>query len=366
MTDIERLLLLAPISLDFWDWDELSKNPNISFEFIKNNLYLPWNWNLLSNNYNITFEIILNNLEYPWDWNWLSWRNDLTLNIVKTNLDKNWNWYGISRINDITIDFIKSLPDKMWNWYSISKRVSLSEFENNKSLPWDPHGLSLNSNITPEIVEKYSHINWDHFNLSINNNFGLEWIIKNKDKKLYWRRISEKIDFKTYLEYKHVLSFNKNDLIYNENIPVKYFIENKDFFEDKLLRRIMINRKLTFDEVNFLKEFDKFGDLCGNKYLEWYILENLINKDWKLLSKNPNVSMDIIENKNYPWCYKNLSANINLTWQFVIKNINKNWNWQLMSCNRFNGQKNNYRYMYRIYQKDKRLNNDLIYLLKLY
>ena len=57
---------------DKWDWDYLSKNPNITFETVQNNPDKPWNWMWLSENPNITFEIVQNNQEKSWDFCWLS------------------------------------------------------------------------------------------------------------------------------------------------------------------------------------------------------------------------------------------------------------------------------------------------------
>ena len=37
------------------DWTELSKNPNITIEFIKHNINKQWDWAELSKNKNITF-----------------------------------------------------------------------------------------------------------------------------------------------------------------------------------------------------------------------------------------------------------------------------------------------------------------------
>ena len=54
---IEKLLQLYPDKP--WNWKELSRNPNITWEIVKANLNLPWNWGWLSFNPNIHCRIPL-------------------------------------------------------------------------------------------------------------------------------------------------------------------------------------------------------------------------------------------------------------------------------------------------------------------
>jgi hypothetical protein len=51
-----------------WDFELLSKNPNISFKVIDKNMDKPWNWDYLSQNPDITLKIIENNMDKPWNW----------------------------------------------------------------------------------------------------------------------------------------------------------------------------------------------------------------------------------------------------------------------------------------------------------
>src|SRR5271166_4096471 len=50
-----------------WNFDMLSKNPIISWEFISKNPDKPWSYRLLSKNPNITWDIIKQNPNKPWD-----------------------------------------------------------------------------------------------------------------------------------------------------------------------------------------------------------------------------------------------------------------------------------------------------------
>lgn len=49
------------------NYTEISGNPNVTINFISNNLHLPWDWKVLSAHPNITMEIINNHPDYPWD-----------------------------------------------------------------------------------------------------------------------------------------------------------------------------------------------------------------------------------------------------------------------------------------------------------
>lgn len=58
-----------------WNWSLLSANPNISWDFIRNNPNLPWNWEKVCVNPNVTWEIVHAHAKMPngeeWNWNHL-------------------------------------------------------------------------------------------------------------------------------------------------------------------------------------------------------------------------------------------------------------------------------------------------------
>lgn len=54
-----------------WDWNQLSKNPNITFEHVKTHLNWRWNGISLSNNPNITYEITESYSVIYWDYGYL-------------------------------------------------------------------------------------------------------------------------------------------------------------------------------------------------------------------------------------------------------------------------------------------------------
>ena len=51
-----------------WNWEEISRNPNITMKFINDNPDKPWEWYFISENPNITMKDILDNPDKPWNW----------------------------------------------------------------------------------------------------------------------------------------------------------------------------------------------------------------------------------------------------------------------------------------------------------
>ena len=63
------------------DWFALSQNPNITFEFVKENMDKPWDWSALSRNPNITVDIVKDNPDKPWNLSDLNENPNILLSI---------------------------------------------------------------------------------------------------------------------------------------------------------------------------------------------------------------------------------------------------------------------------------------------
>ena len=79
--------------------DELSSNPNITWEIVQANPNILWDYDFLSMNPNITWEIVQANQDKKWYYNWLSQNPNITWEIVQANPEKDWN-YMLLRKND--------------------------------------------------------------------------------------------------------------------------------------------------------------------------------------------------------------------------------------------------------------------------
>ena len=71
---------------------------------------------------------------------------------------------------------------------------------------------------------------------------------------------------------------------------------------------------------NFYKYYEKQFNLSY-----WNFINDNLDKpwEWKYLTSNPNITMNIIEkNLDKNWNWKYISLNPNLTWEFLENNLN--------------------------------------------
>ena len=98
-----------------------------------------------------------------------------------------------------------------------------------------------------------------------------------------------------------------------------------------------INNKLE-DTCKLKKDsnlYENFERLWQKHWFQ-YILDNPDKPwDYTMLSMNPNITWDIIENNpNKPWNYNFLAHfNPNITWEIVQANPNKPWDYHMLSGN---------------------------------
>ena len=110
-------------------------------------------------------------------------------------MEKNWNKYWVDFINkhsdkldwgelslnsNITMELIEKYPDKEWCWYAISVRRDLNfEFVSKyPDKPWDWEVLSEVRNFDFTWVEKFPDKDWNWKYLS-------RWASKNKKSSIY-------------------------------------------------------------------------------------------------------------------------------------------------------------------------------------
>lgn len=233
MSLLEQLILETPKDEIFlFDWTSLTKNPNVSVEFIENNKHYPWNLNVLTNNKtltldlvkrepgiswdwfivssmpNITWEMIMENKTLPWNWFGISYNPNLDIKYLEENKNSSkWDWFGLGKnpavplsfiernidkfyfetVSDhphLTIKFIRKYIKKNWNWFELTKNpaITLEMITNNPDLPWKLDMLSFNPNVTKEFVfENKNKINWYFKSLTKNKNIKLEDVLTNKE-----------------------------------------------------------------------------------------------------------------------------------------------------------------------------------------
>ena len=72
------------------------------------------------------WSFIEDNMDKPWDWDWISRNPNLTMEMINANPDKPWNWYYISQNPNITMEMINANPNKPWLWDGISRNPNLT------------------------------------------------------------------------------------------------------------------------------------------------------------------------------------------------------------------------------------------------
>ena len=262
------------------NWKNLSHNPKLKWDFIKNHLNESWDWQVLTNHPVINVDIIKNNRNLPWDYSVLSKNiNKIDWDFIRDNLDKNWVWSDLC-INKIPIDILKKLENKdcylySLNWYRLTDLYSDEEISSNMTFKWEWYKLVKDRNKESlEIIFK------DIDNIS-------EEILKEIIKRLC-------CDYQTY----HKIPWNLIMKCHNHYWDWDLFSCRNDLSLDCLI---------------------KYPQKSWN---------------WKRLSKNPIITWEFVsKHKKYPWDFEFLSNNLNITFDIINKNPFNNWKLDVFQCN---------------------------------
>ena len=212
-----------------WDWNSLSKNPNITIEFILSTDY-PWHFWFVSDNPNVrachilqrpeehwelttaikhvdcsdifeypeicwpidhipknrklTKENIAKNYSYKDNWWFLSLNKNLHMNYyAHENPKKPWPWMLLSIHPTATLKYITTHLDLPWRWDAMHANPNITEkfVLNNSGLDWYWNGLSSSKNISIEFILKCPHLPWVSGGVSANPNLTLEKMLEFKD-----------------------------------------------------------------------------------------------------------------------------------------------------------------------------------------
>jgi hypothetical protein len=145
-------------------WTDISSNPYLTVKFINDNID---NLSILelSSNVNITDDIVRKHISKRWAWNiyGLSDNPSITPGLVSEFSKKDWYFPSLS--GHLDFKFIILNPKYNWNKRKLNSNCTIKleymkEFEPNFVL------LSLNKNISFEIVDKYINEKWNWSELS--------------------------------------------------------------------------------------------------------------------------------------------------------------------------------------------------------
>ena len=147
------------------------------------------------------------------------------------HINKPWDYSELSLNPNITWEIIKSNPDKPWNYseLSLNSNITWKIVQANPDKPWDYCELSSNPNITWEIIKSNHDKPWNYSCLSQNPNITFKYIKKNigKNWNVYELSLNEftlekEMFFRKYLSEWFKKSNLKRELIENLWQPNNY------------------------------------------------------------------------------------------------------------------------------------------------
>lgn len=233
------------------------------------------------------------------NYNAISCNINITMEFVLANLDKNWSWKLLSSNRNLKVTDILANKELPWHWESVSGNVNLraSDILNNRDIPWSWSNISMIANIIVSSIDD-CELHKDYL-------FGPITVemLELKDVTWNWSAVLLNNDFdeKTLFKYSSKLS-DIADIYGHPNI--KLMSHGTDLQGKSYTVRSTISAD-------------------SNLSLE-ILLHNVDHLVWQLVSENPSITTDIIEqNPNLPWRWDGISLNPNLTVKFIKNNIRK-------------------------------------------
>lgn len=294
---LQQLIELFPN--EPWDMGDVASNPTIDPEwFIKK-----FGWHrYLSANPGLTTQLIRNHINADWNWPVLSESQGVTLELINDFPDKPWFWYCIPIV---TLEFVMKHMDKSLNWNEIVKQkfMTMELLMKIPRLSWYSQDLSENENVTEEFVLQHLDWNWN-------------WDILTKkfySKFIQIRANDAKADHETGLALANECLFL---LCRNSEQDIKMHL---------LSCKRQHGFRMHFPITKYVTRQNVLGFHSFNLACNLTLTEDFIGKyhsflDWELLSENPIITCDIIErHPNWPWNWRRVSHNPNLTSIFITK-----------------------------------------------
>ncbi len=316
-TELEKILLHYYDDIK-WDWYILCTNELITIEFVLHHLHFPWRWAIISQ-FKYIPEYVFR--KYPFiidkiNWNNFTLNSSFKLKYLYNNPDRKWNWYVLSSDKNIDLSFILQNSNKSWLFDRIYERKDLDfnkYIKDNPHFLWDYKKLSHNTSISLDTINKFKDKLWDWNILTNIYKNSLENISKYADLNWNWYMISE-----------------------SDNITVDYI--KKHIYKN--WNWYMLSEKKIFD-LEFILEYP------GKDY-NWNFLDikfdiETIKKckdmpiNWCRVSSSQYLRMEDIEKYiHFPWCWKGISENPNLTLDFMKKYESELFNFKSIVNNKYN------------------------------
>ena len=200
---------------------------------------------------------------------------------------------------------------KQLYYRDLNKTLNILKYPYKK---WNMNYLIENKIIDFIILTKFKYITQDIMDKYPNKPWDWEWLIENTNIKL-----EKYVPFNLIEKYKY--KWNYKYLSFNPNLTEEFILKypNKNWDIEYLIK----NNKIT-----------NFNTLTKFKYICKDIIDKYPDKpwDWEWLIENTDIEVEkyiplnLIEKYSYKWDYGELSFNLNLTEEFILKYPNKKWN----------------------------------------
>ena len=300
----------------------ISKNPNITLDYIKNNKDIPWDWQILSKYINICENELSNNLKLPWSFKYLTNNINISFQFIINNHNFDWDWYSLLSSEKIQK---KDINNAVCINFFISEILNKKKTREGSDMKYYLYNsLSSNPNIDFETVNNHiTYYNyWNYYKIFVN-------FSKNKEALL-----------------KFNLNFNNISTITNEMLKDFDWLKNMDYniftFFSNYRYKILDNLYNSCLLPSYMDHDDQFKNcnqlLLNTFYVNSIMKSKYINKipdnyvNWRLLSENLSIDIDyIIAHKDKGWDYSAISKRRDIPFNFIKDNIHFNWNWNYLS-----------------------------------
>jgi hypothetical protein len=316
----------------FPDLSNISHNPNLTIEFIKENIdNYEWDWDAISEHKNMTMDIIKQNFGLPWDTDGMSRNPNLTVNFIKEHPHLNWNYTSIMLNDGITftdvinnpdlpfvlkwlpcknipVEYIATNPNPEWDWYHLTKWKSISDIIKNPNITWNYVAVSQKKGIPIDFIianlEKFKPLDLCMYNISKNALF--EDIINHPELPWCFEGISS-----------------------NPNITEEFIIANFEKFTRYYLELLSQNTALTINIIRKYKDKLNWREITRNAKFTQLDIENNPDLLWHDPFLNPNVTEEflakyIVNQEGNCNQYSNVTQTDKrykrLSFDFIIKN----------------------------------------------
>lgn len=385
---IEKILASQLLEINYV---QLSKNPNLTWKIISENLSYDWDFKALSSH--MDWETIRTHPELPWGHGQLSENPNITWDNVREIPElfpvgglEHFVYNQMTVQNELIREEILSyggdLPLRGIRYSTSRDKIAIYEAEKDPNAGelkkyikdaqanyfwafikenWEHYQfngeLSMNPNVTMEVIEKEPNFPRDYFLISRNPNVTWSWILRNPHHHWSLAHLSANpgitwLDIETNLALDWQWDFvsqNPNvtwEIVQaNPDLPWHYFAlsDNPNITDEIIQQNRTRNwksdarfRASGYRDFPPVSDREAYFSISADPNLPWEIVRDNPDKPWNYskLSENKNVTWDVIQNNpRIRWNPYLVSMNPSITWEIVRANPQFPWNYMGLSVN---------------------------------